>query len=669
MRIGSYEVVRELGRGGMGVVYAVRSPDLPGLRALKVLSGLADLESRERFQREAELMARLRHPGVVRIHEVGVHGVDPFLVMDLVEGESLDRVLRRGPVESELAYDCVLQLADAVGELHRQGLLHRDLKPANAMLSPEGRVVLLDFGLARSVGRSSLTQTGVITGSPGFMAPEQVDGTRDQTPALDVHGLGAVLFTLLTGAAPFRGETIFAALSDLLEREAEWPASVDSRVAEIGRRALAKAPEARFADASEFASALRGALAVTPRGGSHLVGALLLLLLLLLAGGGALAWGLGAPAGPGPSRAASASPTPTLEPSSRPLALPLTPGKGWQRALWYREARRRGSKSLSDGQRAHFERLQLAPLHVLPRDKMIRARFWGDRYWLRCQEDNVTWRRFASERRAGSLDQHVSDVCLSGSELWMLVGGELWVAREPGESPARLDFGPHAESLKLSNISRLAVRSDRFALAGGSTVCEFVRGGAANPKVFTQDEYRGAEGILYTAKGRLALRVRPSMQDKRIVLIDDPDRVWELEALPESFAAHPSEEWIAIGTRPGQILVWRPDEEQASSVELRDPGLQRGTAHSHRVTGLAFSPDGSRIYSASRDASRPGEGRSTNGEFKVWRREGANWDLVRSVALEWPVTQISVSPGGAWLLLSTPLGRAEVWAAGDAESP
>ena len=199
-RIGPYELVRPLGQGGMGAVFEVRQEGLSRPLALKLLArGEVDARALERFRREGQALARVRHPGVVTVHvaEDSTHG--PYLVTDLVPGEDLERWLERaGPPTPRRAVEIARDLAAAVEAVHEAGLLHRDIKPANVILTPEGRPVLVDFGLARIADAQRLTRTGAVLGTPALMAPEQALGTPADART-DVWGLGVVLVRLLGG--------------------------------------------------------------------------------------------------------------------------------------------------------------------------------------------------------------------------------------------------------------------------------------------------------------------------------------------------------------------------------------------------------------------------------------------------------------------------------------
>ncbi|HEV3121334.1 MAG TPA: serine/threonine-protein kinase, partial [Isosphaeraceae bacterium] len=214
--VSGYEIMGELGRGGMGVVYRARQVRLNRPCALKmILAGAhSNADAAVRFLAEAEAVARLQHPNVVQIHHVGEANGLPYFELEYLDGGSLDQHLDGTPWPAKRAATLIEALARGVAEAHRLGIVHRDLKPANVLLAADGTPKVTDFGLAKLLGTDSgLTATDSIMGSPSYMAPEQASGlTRQIGPQCDIYALGATLYDLLTGRPPFRGATVIETL-------------------------------------------------------------------------------------------------------------------------------------------------------------------------------------------------------------------------------------------------------------------------------------------------------------------------------------------------------------------------------------------------------------------------------------------------------------------------
>ena len=272
-RLGHYLLHDRLGAGGMGEVYRARDTRLGRDVAIKLLPArfAGDAERRARFDREARLLAALNHPHIAAVYglEEGFIGDQPVqgIVLELVEGQTLNDRLRRGPLRPAEALPAALQIAQALEAAHERGIIHRDLKPANISFTPEGAVKILDFGIGRwmmadaeslaleGATVTKATDTGMVIGTPGYMSPEQVRGTAVDKRA-DVWAFGCVLYEMLTGRGPFRGDTGPDAIAAVLDREPDWdalPADTPPTVRRLLRRCLEKDQRRRLRDLGDAA--------------------------------------------------------------------------------------------------------------------------------------------------------------------------------------------------------------------------------------------------------------------------------------------------------------------------------------------------------------------------------------------------------------------------------
>jgi len=278
-RLGSYEVVAQIGAGGMGEVYKARDTRLDRTVAIKVLPAhLADKpELRERFEREARTIASLNHPHICTLYDIGRQDGMDFLVMEYLEGETLAQRLHKGPLPLEQVLQFAIEIADALDKAHRKGVTHRDLKPGNIMLTKAG-TKLLDFGLAKLrqdaapatplsqlptvAFKDAVTQQGMILGTLQYMAPEQVEGKTDQIDArTDIFAFGAVVYETATGKKAFEGETSASVMAKILESEPPSMTSLQPMTPptldRVVKKCLAKQPEKRWQAASDLTDELK----------------------------------------------------------------------------------------------------------------------------------------------------------------------------------------------------------------------------------------------------------------------------------------------------------------------------------------------------------------------------------------------------------------------------
>ena len=255
-----YRLDSRIATGGMGEVWRASDTRLGRTVAVKLLKPeyADDATFRTRFTSEAQHAAALHHPGVAAVYDYGGGDSTPYLVMELVDGQPLSALIAPDrPMDPEVVRDLMAQAADAIGAAHAAGIVHRDVKPANLLVTPDRRVKITDFGIARAAEGMALTQTGQVMGTPQYLSPEQAQGGT-ATPASDVYSLGVVAYECLVGRRPFVGETpVATALAHLREPVPELPPEIPSDLAGVVRRAMSKDPADRFADASALAAAFR----------------------------------------------------------------------------------------------------------------------------------------------------------------------------------------------------------------------------------------------------------------------------------------------------------------------------------------------------------------------------------------------------------------------------
>ena len=270
-RLGRYRIVSELGRGAMGVVY--RGEDSALERAVAIKTVLMTFASEEhagylaRFHQEARALGALNHPSIISVYDYGNEGDIAYMAMELLEGRELRDLIAESRLAVPLAIDIAAQVAEGLAFAHARGVVHRDVKPGNIMVVEGNRAKIMDFGIARVRASDVKTQTGVLLGSPRYMSPEQILG-RPADHRSDIFSLGVVLYQMLAGAAPFSGDDIPQLMYQVCNAPAAPPSHLNPAVPEVldlvVAKALEKAPEARYQDASELAADLRRCAGAAP---------------------------------------------------------------------------------------------------------------------------------------------------------------------------------------------------------------------------------------------------------------------------------------------------------------------------------------------------------------------------------------------------------------------
>jgi tRNA A-37 threonylcarbamoyl transferase component Bud32 len=305
--IGDYRVIGIIGAGGMGQVFQVEHKLTKRKEAMKVLiADLADETQVQRFKREIEVQARLNHPNIAAVHNAFRLKDRMVLVMEFVEGQTLENLLKQGRPPLETGIDYVRQTLEALSYAHHDGVIHRDVSPANLMVTENGLVKLMDFGVAKSLGDLRLTDGGSMIGSLYYMSPEQVKGSTDPDPRSDIYSAGAILYEIVTGKKAFDYEDRFSLMVAQVEEQPRPPSQIDpelpAELDDIILKALAKEPGQRYTSAKEFVTALEifkqpvaagvPKLAAGPkrRVVSEAVAGVAVLVICALAGIGSVAW-------------------------------------------------------------------------------------------------------------------------------------------------------------------------------------------------------------------------------------------------------------------------------------------------------------------------------------------------------------------------------------------
>jgi WD40 repeat protein len=609
-----YEIEGEIGRGGMGVVYKARQSALGRLVALKMLlhSAHEGDDALARFRTEAEALARLSHPGIVAIHEVGELSGLPFLSMEWCEGGSLDRKLAGRPLPAKEAASLVRSLSLAVQAAHEAKVIHRDLKPANVLLSADGTPKVTDFGLAKKLDEAGQTQTGAVMGTPSYLAPEQAAGGKDVGPAVDVYALGAILYECLTGRPPFQGEGAMQTIRLVCTQEPVPPAQLNPGVPAdletVCLKCLEKEPARRYASAAELADDLgrfsRGeAVRARPAGAverglkwarrNPAVAALSAAVLLTFALGAALATGLA-----------------TWALDEARLA-DTNADEAARDAEAARKARddARQSEDLAKAETirtraALHERTMIAALHYWERHNVRRAEALLDGVPAELRQ---TWEV-----------RHLRELCRRR-------------ACDPRAGQELLTLEGHA-----GEVTSVAYRRDGSRLVSGS------RDGTV--KVW--DAKTGEELLTLRGHAGRVTAVAYNPDGSRIASAgaDGTVKVWDAKSAevlltlegtkPMSCVSYgPDGSRLASGTEDGTVRVW-----DAKTGER----LLTLNGHAGGVTSVAYGPDGSRIASGSRGES-----------LKVWDAKTGE-QLLTLNGHAAGVTSVAYSPDGSRLVSGSP---------------
>jgi eukaryotic-like serine/threonine-protein kinase len=652
--LGDYELLEEIARGGMGVVFRARQKSLGRIVALKLVMGgpVASAAALQRFQAEAQTAASLQHPNIVAIHEVGEHEGQAYFSMEYIEGRDLSQVLRGGPLPPRQAAGYVKAIAEAIEYAHQRGIRHRDLKPSNVLIDPFDRPRITDFGLAKRLsGDSELTVSGQVLGSPNFMAPEQAQGAHAKSgPWSDVYSIGALLYHLITGRPPFQAATLTEVLRQVVANAPAAPrllnANLPTDIETICLKCLEKEPGRRYPTAQALADEL----------GRFLAGQTI----------------LARPIGPVGKTWRWCRHNPRLASATGAAVVSLLVGLAGVTWGW-RRAEAEGVLARRNAYAANMNLLQRA----LEDSDLGRARMLLDRYRpqsrsptssphveskedLRSWEWRYLWARCQSEERF-TLCQYsnsVSALAFSPDTKWLALrrGSQtvaVWdaVAKRPlAELPAAgirwckaLAFSPRgnllargsadASGAPVVSLWDVNAQKEKIALPHSSLVASLAF--SPDAKVLATLAYDGTVRLWDLETQRVATEfasapggsrgpISPRRYTTRVhdhygCVVFSPDGRWlavggakpqirlrdlttgeeEIKSLPESadgittLAFSPDSRILAGGGGEQESRIYLWDLTAGTEVQL--------TGHGGWIAALAFSPDGQRLASASSD--------------------------------------------------------------------
>ncbi|MGE0711730.1 MAG: WD40 repeat domain-containing serine/threonine protein kinase [Planctomycetota bacterium] len=718
-QLGPYRLDALLGQGGMGAVY--RAWDLSAGRwvALKVITGIMDDGDLERFRREGQLAARLRHPGIVGVHAFGEHQGVPYLATELVEGaRTLTQGLREPDLGQKLGW--ILEAARALGHAHGLGVVHRDVKPDNVLIDAAGRARVADFGLAASRDLDRLTHTGAFLGTPAYVPPEQ-GRSGVLHPTMDVWALGVMLYEALTGRRPFAGTSLPALLLQIAHHQPDAPRAIDPSVSPsleaVCLRALAKEPEDRYQDGDAFADDLERALAGervegAPGGGRGRV-ALLAAALLLVVGGLGLTFVLTRRGAGEPAEAAQASPDASAAAAARaaaaaaraearraderwtalpPPSSPLARTIALEAFLAGFPQHRRAERARRELESQWLQQPLATLSHFsgpLVQGRVVVGALLGPRTYLSSSTDGtIKWwdlDRPAEAKKSWNTPRDASGVSQPFDALLVTRGG-----RVVGSHEDNLILFPEGLTLGMEQPQCIGVQAGATnkAFAVHPSREEVVVGGYARVAIRFDLEHPERKPLRYypdlpARQERELWAVAISPDGKRLAtacgdiqVAGSPEnrlRLWDLERGAElavlrtdqpvtCLAWSPDGRRLAAGTiMPGRLLLYDADLAPAGELidesQRHESALTQRSAHAANalVRGLVWSADGERLFSS---CDLPTEGA---GDLRAWDPDAKRPLLRASPRQPAGVFGLALTPDGRRLIAAMGDGTVQVW--------
>ncbi|HBI47004.1 MAG TPA: hypothetical protein DDY78_29745 [Planctomycetales bacterium] len=543
-----YQILGELGRGGMGVVYKARHLKLNRVVALKMIlsGGYAGATELSRFRSEAEVVARLQHPNIVQIYDLGEENGLPFLALEYLEGGSLAAKLAGTPLEPREAARLTEALARGVHAAHEKGVIHRDLKPANVLLAADGTPKIVDFGLAHQT-KSDLTSTGAVMGTPCYMAPEQALGlTRQIGPATDIYALGAVLYDLLTGRPPFKAATAAMTIQQVVREEPAPPRRLQPQtprdLENVCLKCLHKAPNRRYPTAQALAEDLGRFLAGRPV--------------------------LARPVGTGERLARWVRREPAAAGLTGTALLLVASLLGWVIYAWREAEAGRATEArrvvAEAEQRREVEgQLYLNRVALADRELSAGKPAWASEQLNLCSEELRAWEWNYLRRRVDGTEERVLEGHTRGVSCVAVSRDGTRIASASGDGSVRLWEAATGEAMQVLSEHRGSVNWVAFSPDGDS-----LASAGEDGRLIIWDARTGEKRTEFAAgSGPLSC-----------------------------VAFHPSGLEVAVaafgGDGPGEVGVWRVDTGEK---------VHTLTGHTSRVSGLAYRQDGAVLATASHD--------------------------------------------------------------------